>query len=484
MDIPFDITEAPFTIVDNYVRTFNAALLRLGNETEADTVARRSIQEGFSVDKQKAFEWQEDLHPRDDTGKWTDRGGGAAVDVARPVFTGEPVRISSILSKQETGRLGERLAMDYLRGARPLNLERSNFPLDLIKGSTVYEVKAGLVSNQPDNQKWRLTIGEPGKKEAAWLAKVTPEVKAAWNARKQRLITQRKQRLVTELSRRLGKEIKLKTLTMIINPDQRAADLFEFEGVHDVIRWRSPESKAAYQRTLKYSFPDHADRPGHDEHVAFIVPNRVLAFQKQVQYVFDEDAHPRHEPGSDQGGQFAPKEGGKGSAGAKVVQLPGREGQLDKTAKRMGMSVVELDKFLNDGDVEVEVAFEPEEVEVRSDSNLARGATLGRVYLGQGYEKTGQYLLKHSDATLVHGTITGAYGRLKGGLALGHSWVEIGDKVFDGVTQHFYTKDSYYRAFKAKAEKTYSFEDAIKQMVETKYFGPWHATEGLTRKAA
>jgi hypothetical protein len=173
-------------------------------------------------------------------------------------FSGKPKQVTTRLTKQQTGALGEKLAIDYLKSlgfedAREMNLERNNFPVDLIQDHEVYEVKAGLISNSTGAQKWRLTIGEPGKKEKAWLKSASTEEKASWNARKAELIVERKRKVVEELSKKLGRPVKLKTLTMIIDPDEKKADIHLFDGSHPIIRWRSDAASNAYKGTLSYA---------------------------------------------------------------------------------------------------------------------------------------------------------------------------------------------------------------------------------------
>lgn len=166
-------------------------------------------------------------------------------------FRGDPVPIKSVVSKQELGKIGENLVL-RLTGAKRMNGEWNNFPIDLVKGDTVYEVKAGLASNSPDAQKWRLTIGEPGKKEKAWLAKASDNEKEKWNDRKNKMILERKQKVMTELEKKIGRQVKAKTIAFIVNPDRKVADVYEFDGFHPVIRWRSPQAAAGYRRTVKY----------------------------------------------------------------------------------------------------------------------------------------------------------------------------------------------------------------------------------------
>lgn len=168
------------------------------------------------------------------------------------VFKGDPIPVRNALSKPDTGKLGEELALQVVSGSRRMNGKWNNFPIDLVKGGTVYEVKAGLVSNGRDAQKWRLTIGEPGPKEKSWLAKASSAAKERWNDRKARLIVERKKRVMAELEKKLGRKVSAKTLTFIVNPDTRTADVFEFDGFHPVIRWNHEQAKSGYKKTVKY----------------------------------------------------------------------------------------------------------------------------------------------------------------------------------------------------------------------------------------
>jgi capsid protein len=178
--------------------------------------------------------------------------------VSQRAFTGEPIATKTQLGKSTTGKLGENIIIQYCRqikgkkDARHLNLDRNNFPIDLVQDHESIEVKAGLVSNRSDAQRWRLTIGEPGKKEKEWLAQASEKQKAAWNSRKQQAIIERKAKCLKNLSKELGKPVKAKTMTVIINPDTKTADIYEFDGWHERIGWKSEEAKAAYVGSVKY----------------------------------------------------------------------------------------------------------------------------------------------------------------------------------------------------------------------------------------
>lgn len=172
-------------------------------------------------------------------------------------FNGKAVEASTRLSKLETGQLGEQLATAWLQkqgfaDARSLNVKGNNFPVDLVHDHEVYEVKAGLASNSASAQHWRATIGQPGPKEAVWLAKASPAAKARWNEKKQQEIIDRKEQAVKEVSKRIGRKVSGKTLTLVIDPDRRIADIHVFNGFHSRISWNSSQAKAGYRGSFKY----------------------------------------------------------------------------------------------------------------------------------------------------------------------------------------------------------------------------------------
>lgn len=197
----------------------------------------------------------------DANGKFCSTGGGAGglkIKATRNrAWHGEQVETKTKLSKLESGALGEQIAIAYLKSkgmkdARTLNVQRNNFPVDLIQDHSVVEVKTGLVSNGKSAQQWRATIGQPGKKEAAWLKTASKEQKAAWNLKKQQAILARKQKAVDEVSKQLGKRVKASTMGIIINPDTKRADIYVFKGFHLRVAWNSPQAKKAYVGSVQY----------------------------------------------------------------------------------------------------------------------------------------------------------------------------------------------------------------------------------------
>ncbi len=188
---------------------------------------------------------------------------GSSVSVkktATRAFDGEtPIQTKTTLTKQETGRVGEAVILAYLKSvlgrkdARPMNAAETNFPIDMIEDHAPTEVKAGLVSNGRDAQKWRLTFSKESAKEKAAYEKMTAAEREAWNAHKQQRIRERKEAVIADLEKRTGKKIKPRTMTVVINPDTKTADIYEFDGFHDIIRWYSVEAKAAYKGSVTYA---------------------------------------------------------------------------------------------------------------------------------------------------------------------------------------------------------------------------------------
>jgi hypothetical protein len=211
--------------------------------------------------------WDEGKHPRhpkgsESGGEFAPKGGADAGIQLTPTkeraWSGEARALRSKLNKLETGEIGERAVIAYLRrdpksrDARSLNVKVNNFPLDLIGDHEVTEVKAGLVSNGKSAQQWRATAGQPGNKERAWLAKASKEKKAAWNEKKQGEILKRKQQALAQVSRQVGRKVKGQTITTIIDPDRKVVDVYKFDGFHLRIAWNSDAARKGYVGSFKY----------------------------------------------------------------------------------------------------------------------------------------------------------------------------------------------------------------------------------------
>ena len=216
--------------------------------------------------------WDPEAHPRapagtEQGGEFAPKGGGtytpsvaivsSAATGGRQVFRGQARPIRATISKQESGQLGEHVVIAWLQSqgfadARPVTQERNNFAFDVIRDHEIIEVKTGLVSNGPSAQQWRLTIGEPGVKEQSWLRNVSDRVKARWHAEKQRRIGERKARALRAVERQLGRRLRARTITVILDPDRRQADVYSFRGWHDRIGWNSDTARKGYVTTVRY----------------------------------------------------------------------------------------------------------------------------------------------------------------------------------------------------------------------------------------
>ena len=99
--------------------------------------------------------------------------------------------------------------------------------------------------------------------------------------------------------------------------------------------------------------------------------------------------------------------------------------------------------------------------------------------MGEGncYEAAAKLLYAHrscSGIVLVHGTVTGQ-GPIAG-IRYGHAWIEIGDVVLDPSNGRFVcARTSAYYAVGEISEPVacYAFEEAARQMLETRHYGPW-----------
>ena len=95
---------------------------------------------------------------------------------------------------------------------------------------------------------------------------------------------------------------------------------------------------------------------------------------------------------------------------------------------------------------------------------------------GDCYEAAAKLLYAHRSCpglVLVHGTVTGQ-GPIAG-IRYGHAWIEIGDVVLDPSNGRFVCarKADYYDLGEINEPVTrYVFEEAARQMLETRHYGP------------
>lgn len=202
--------------------------------------------------------------------KPTESGGGLKEQATKIVgkikpskqraFEGKPKDVPKI-SKQLAGAIGEEIVIQWLRSrgfkdaghlSAFVGSERNNLPVDLVHDHKVIEVKTGQASNGTGAQQWRLTIGEPGEEEKRWLASATDVEKAAWNADKQQQIHERKAAAIKELEEELGYTVGGGTMTVILDPEAKTADVYEFPGFHDRVGWNTDVARAGYVGSVRY----------------------------------------------------------------------------------------------------------------------------------------------------------------------------------------------------------------------------------------
>ena len=103
---------------------------------------------------------------------------------------------------------------------------------------------------------------------------------------------------------------------------------------------------------------------------------------------------------------------------------------------------------------------------------------------GDCYEAAAKLLYAHRSCpgiVLVHGTVTGQ-GPIAG-IRYGHAWIEVGDVVLDPSNGRFVCarKSAYYAVGEINEPVVrYAFEEAARQMLETRHYGPWIKRPSLT----
>lgn len=225
---------------------------------------------------------------------------GKIVRTTARAWQAEPVPIAAQLTKPQTGDLGEAIAVAFLkqlgfRDAGTLNYNRNNFALDLVHDHELFEVKTGLVSNSRKAQQWRVTLGEPGVKEKAWLKTASAAEKAAHNLKKAKAALTRKTQAMREVQRALGRPVKVGTLCLIVNPDTRTADLYRFRGFHGAIQWGSDFAKKGYVGSVQYNptakaMADAADAKPADDEAAVPADDEAAVVDDEAAVPADDEA--------------------------------------------------------------------------------------------------------------------------------------------------------------------------------------------------
>jgi hypothetical protein len=165
------------------------------------------------------------------------KGGGIRVWTGqRETWEGDKI------SKLETGEIGERIAAKALADEfgedfQTMNEGINNAPIDIFGDHVAAEVKTGLTTNGKDAQKWRATIGQPGKSERALLKQMGKDEKREHNRRKRKMIMERKRTMLDKISKETGKQVKGMTVGIIMTPDGKRGDVYMIPGFHSNLRW-------------------------------------------------------------------------------------------------------------------------------------------------------------------------------------------------------------------------------------------------------
>ena len=188
--------------------------------------------------------------------------GGKLKKTTDRAFTGEAV--GTQIDIRLAGAIGEEVLIQFLKmsgfadavqTSTYLDSQRNNLPFDLIHDHQLIEAKTGQ-SNNPKGV-WALKYdGRYSKKQKAKFAKMTPEKIAAAkkkiNKRKVQAIHDRKNAFIQEINKKLGFKVNADMMTVIINHETKTADIFQFDGVHDRIPFRSEMTQKAYVGSFKY----------------------------------------------------------------------------------------------------------------------------------------------------------------------------------------------------------------------------------------
>jgi len=96
---------------------------------------------------------------------------------------------------------------------------------------------------------------------------------------------------------------------------------------------------------------------------------------------------------------------------------------------------------------------------------------------GRCYELSGQIVCRADKAmalALVHGEVSRKIGK-----RIGHAWVEKGNLVYDVVLDQFFSVSHYYEKFGVKVVSRYFWQEAAKQVIRFKHWGPWENVMGV-----
>jgi hypothetical protein len=222
-------------------------------------LAERTVHRAGRTHVQKFWIRPEDAPKEESEGASLRPSSAQRLKKAPRVWRGQRVPVRTTLTNAETGGLGERIAVDFLKDhgftdAALLHEKAStHLPLDLVADHHLYEVKCGIASS--GKMSWRIMTGGEGKAEHAWMARVSPRTKERRNRMKLEAAQARKELELAKYSQKLGRNVAGKTIGIIVNPDTRTADIHVFDGFHSYIGWNGELAKSAYVGSYRYAEP-------------------------------------------------------------------------------------------------------------------------------------------------------------------------------------------------------------------------------------
>jgi hypothetical protein len=125
-------------------------------------------------------------------------------------------------------------------------------------------------------------------------------------------------------------------------------------------------------------------------------------------------------------------------------------------------------------DLNTSMEWDPEEIAVTHEQRSGRCYELCAIAVAFG--------TAGPDSVLVHGTIHGPDDDME---RIGHAWVLLGNgMVWEPLTMNLYISEANWTEFAAAIpERKYGPGRVRRLLKETDNFGPWHETEGATKKA-
>src|ERR1035437_6805309 len=166
------------------------------------------------------------------------------------------------VTSQDRGRIGEMLALEYLRTVggcadaefytRPGSPVHNNESLDMVGCGTAWEVKTSTASAKEVGMQFKVTFETSEEQEALRRAENwPPEQWAAWNADQVTMALERKEIARKELEQRWGKPVPSRTICVVLNHRKGLADINITDGI--VKRAEIGEVRKGYEATMEYA---------------------------------------------------------------------------------------------------------------------------------------------------------------------------------------------------------------------------------------